>query len=179
MVNIKKVDDEFFFSLQGIFDRELESFTAEQLMFFIKLGNFYVSFEDLINAIIGELDKKYPHQCYGCKKELEFRELILNNNEINIDHLKKLWMSKCVKFYCCKCLNEEIKKKELEDHLRVERVFSVEHTKNIYTSIKLEDVIDNHKFGDGYIMSFMNEEDVIDKENFTDEWNICKRGNNL
>ena len=86
-----------------------------------------------------ELDKKYPHVCFGCKSELSWEELLDRNislwrkevpigntklKTINIDtrYLEKLWKSCIVEFYCCGCfkfeqisnlLNESIK--ELED----------------------------------------------------------------
>ena len=51
-----------------------------------------------------ELDFKYPHRCFECGKELRWLEVTeATSNGFRIEYLKKLWKSKYVQFYCCKC----------------------------------------------------------------------------
>ncbi len=57
------------------------------------------------------LDIKYPHVCFKCKKDLYWVELFYANARSSFrgwdfktyKKLKRLWRSKVVEFYCCKC----------------------------------------------------------------------------
>lgn len=71
------------------------------------------------------LDTKYPHKCFKCGEELQFRELLDRNAIIyhsntmfyeyeKYKHLKKLWKSPYVKLYCCSCYDEKFKKDSKE-----------------------------------------------------------------
>lgn len=73
------------------------------------------------------MDKHYPHKCFNnkCPEPIKWRDF-LNSNGIDIQlldvnylwdfknrynyyrYLKRLWRSKKVKFYCCKCFTIEI-----------------------------------------------------------------------
>lgn len=78
------------------------------------------------------MDRHYPHICFKCKHDLIWRELVTRNihwefkrylitfkNDIKIvslknwidnikqyRHLKQLWRSSVVQFYCCDCYDE-------------------------------------------------------------------------
>lgn len=54
-----------------------------------------------------DLDRKFPHACFKCGKDLYFLELSLANYTIKLSHLKQLWKSKDIEFYCCICYRRE------------------------------------------------------------------------
>ena len=84
---------------------------------------------DVVSSPLHPLDTKYPHECYYCGRELYFKELLDRNAKITqkgirgirglkvsydyakYKHLKKLWRSKVVQFYCCRCYDERVKQK--------------------------------------------------------------------
>lgn len=67
-----------------------------------------------IKPKVHHLDKKFPHVCFKCKKELKFEELFVANSSF-INHfdmplyrkLKNWWKSRFIEFYCCECYNIE------------------------------------------------------------------------
>ncbi|KKM14449.1 hypothetical protein LCGC14_1705990 [marine sediment metagenome] len=65
-----------------------------------------------------KMDVKYPHVCYGCHNKLKFSHLCsrnLKSDHSNEKHLKKLWKSAVVEFYCCECYGKQ-KVKDPIDH---------------------------------------------------------------
>lgn len=63
-----------------------------------------------INIEKHKLDKKYPHKCYKCKKDLHFTELCAANMGYDEKQLKEWWKLEGIEFFCCTCYN--IKKEE-------------------------------------------------------------------
>lgn len=80
-----------------------------------------LSWWDSTSLILDLLSIKYPHRCFNqeCKVELSFQELLDRNASVWLKHLdcnvirfydykkykelKRLWKSKYVQFYCCRC----------------------------------------------------------------------------
>lgn len=56
-----------------------------------------------------EIDKKYPHICFRCKKPLKFMELRAANRDKEESYLKNLWELEGIEFFCCTCYKEKDK----------------------------------------------------------------------
>jgi len=64
-----------------------------------------------------EMDKKYPHKCFKCGRELKWLELLNTTQISNIDKseeeygewLRLLWCSNIIEFYCCNCFNRKVR----------------------------------------------------------------------
>lgn len=83
--------------------------------------NYEDSGEDSKESWEHPLDIKYPHKCYNCGDLILWKELLIENGVFRgsykyiytgkgyldlfkkYKHLKKLWKSKVIQFYCCDC----------------------------------------------------------------------------
>ena len=69
---------------------------------------------DMLSVKKHELDITHSRECYKCKKELRFIEVIEANRQIPMKQLKKLWKHPAIQFYCCQCYNHEMVREEMK-----------------------------------------------------------------
>jgi len=114
-----------------------------------------------------KMDVKYPHKCFGCKKDLKWAELLQANSvpltgddsgniRKRVD-FKNMWKSEVIEFYCCSCFRKE-EYKNRED--TIENAYN--EFINLYQIEILKDVFDYlyHDYRQERL-SELNEQNII------------------
>lgn len=84
-----------------------------------------------------KLDKDYPHTCFNpkCKMRIHFHDFLNTNKNMNKNHLEKLWKSKYVQFFCCRCYKDKEKILEKKTYNHLERIIDRKVGRGWYNEI--------------------------------------------